>query len=59
MLPLKAFGLGARFTAAIIGGIVQIWIGKMFKTSRHMLRQLVKGIVVIMQGSRSIKGVVR
>ena len=48
MLPFKAFGLGAIFTAAFIGGIFQIWIGKMLKPIRHMFPPLVTGIVVLM-----------
>ena len=50
MLPFKAFGLGAIFTAAFIGGIFQIWIGKMLKPIRHMFPPLVTGIVVLMIG---------
>ena len=48
MLPFKAFGLGAIFTAAFIGGIFQIWIGKMLKPIRHMFPPLVTGVVVLM-----------
>jgi len=55
MLPFKAFGLGAIFTAAFIGGIFQIWIGKMLKPIRHMFPPLVTGIVVLMIGISLLK----
>jgi len=55
MLPFKAFGLGAIFTAAFIGGIFQIWIGKMLKPIRHMFPPLVTGIVVFMFGVSLLK----
>ncbi len=55
MLPFKAFGLGAVFTAAFIGGIFQIWIGKMLKPIRHMFPPLVTGIVVLMIGISLLK----
>jgi len=55
MLPFKAFGLGAIFTAAFIGGIFQIWIGKMLKPIRHMFPPLVTGIVVLMIGVSLLK----
>jgi len=55
MLPFKAFGLGAIFTAAFIGGIFQIWIGKMLKPFRHMFPPLVTGIVVLMIGISLLK----
>ena len=55
MLPFKAFGLGAIFTAAFIGGIFLIWIGKMLNPIRHMFPPLVTGIVVLMIGSRLLK----
>ena len=55
MLPFKAFGLGAIFTAAFIGGIFQIWIGKMLKPIRHMFPPLVTGIVVLMIGFSLLK----
>ena len=55
MLPFKAFGLGAIFTAAFIGGIFQIWIGKILKPIRHMFPPLVTGIVVLMIGIRLLK----
>ena len=50
MLPFKAAGLGAVFTAAFIGGIFQVWIGKMLKPIRHLFPPLVTGIVVLMIG---------
>jgi len=55
MLPFKAMGLGAIFTAAFIGGIFQIWIGKMLKPIRHMFPPLVTGIVVLMIGISLLK----
>jgi len=55
MLPFKAFGLGAIFTAAFIGGIFQVWIGKMLKPIRHMFPPLVTGIVVLMIGVSLLK----
>ena len=55
MLPFKAFGLGAIFTAACIGGIFQIFIGKMLKPIRHMFPPLVTGIVVLMIGISLLK----
>jgi len=55
MLPFKAFGLGAIFTAAFIGGIFQIWIGKMLKPIRYMFPPLVTGIVVLMIGISLLK----
>jgi len=55
MLPFKAFGLGAIFTAAFIGGIFQIWIGKMLKPIRHMFPPLVTGVVVLMIGISLLK----
>jgi len=55
MLPFKAFGLGAIFTAAFIGGIFQIWIGKILKPIRHMFPPLVTGIVVLMIGVSLLK----
>ena len=50
MLPFKALGLGAIFTAAFIGGIFQMYIGKMLRPIRHMFPPLVTGIVVLMIG---------
>lgn len=55
ILPFKAIGLGAVFTAAFIGGIFQIWIGKMLKPIRHMFPPLVTGIVVLMIGVSLLK----
>jgi len=55
MLPFKAMGLGAIFTAAFIGGIFQVWIGKMLKPIRHMFPPLVTGIVVLMIGVSLLK----
>jgi len=55
MLPFKAFGLGAIFTAAFIGGIFQIWIGRMLNPIRHMFPPLVTGIVVLMIGISLLK----
>ena len=48
MVPFAKVGLGAVFTAAFIGGIFQMWIGKMLKPIRHMFPPLVTGIVVLM-----------
>ena len=50
MLPFKAAGLGAVFTAALIGGIFQIILGYVLKPIRHMFPPLVTGIVVLMIG---------
>ena len=50
MLPFKALGLGAIFTAAFIGGLFQMYIGKMLRPIRHMFPPLVTGIVVLMIG---------
>jgi len=50
MLPFKAFGLGAVFGAALIGGIFQIFLGYVLKPIRHMFPPLVTGIVVLMIG---------
>ena len=55
MLPFKAAGLGAIFTAAFIGGIFQMWIGKIIKPIRHMFPPLVTGIVVLMIGVSLLK----
>ena len=55
MLPFKAAGLGAIFTAAFIGGIFQMWIGKVIKPIRHMFPPLVTGIVVLMIGVSLLK----
>ena len=49
MLPFKAAGLGAVFTAAFIGGIFQVIIGKMlkplpFKLIHHLAQQLIKSL---------------
>ena len=50
MLPFKAFGLGAVFGAALIGGIFQMFLGYVLKPIRHMFPPLVTGIVVLMIG---------
>ncbi len=50
MLPFKAAGLGAVFTAAFIGGIFQLFLGYVLKPIRHMFPPLVTGIVVLMIG---------
>ena len=55
MLPFKAVGLGAVFTAAFIGGIFQMYIGKIIKPIRHMFPPLVTGIVVLMIGISLLK----
>ena len=55
MLPFKAAGLGAVFTAAFIGGIFQIFIGKILKPIRHLFPPLVTGIVVLMIGVSLLK----
>ena len=50
MLPFKAFGLGAVFGAALIGGIFQMFLGYVLKPIRHLFPPLVTGIVVLMIG---------
>tara|TARA_Y100000294_G_C8534487_1_gene328419 strand:- start:28 stop:1353 length:1326 start_codon:yes stop_codon:yes gene_type:complete len=55
MAPFKAAGLGAVFTAAFIGGIFQIFIGKILKPIRHLFPPLVTGIVVLMIGVSLLK----
>ena len=50
MLPFKAAGLGAVFTAAFIAGIFQMFLGYVLKPIRHMFPPLVTGIVVLMIG---------
>ena len=55
MLPFKAAGLGAVFTAAVMGGIFQIFIGKVLKPIRHLFPPLVTGIVVLMIGFSLLK----
>jgi NCS2 family nucleobase:cation symporter-2 len=55
MLPFKAAGLGAVFTAAFIGGIFQFFLGKVLKPIRHMFPPLVTGIVVLMIGLSLLK----
>ena len=55
MAPFKAAGLGAVFTAAFIGGIFQIFIGKILKPIRHLFPPLVTGIVVLMIGISLLK----
>ena len=55
MRPFKAAGLGAVFTAAFIGGIFQIFIGKVLKPIRHLFPPLVTGIVVLMIGFSLLK----
>ena len=55
MAPFAKAGLGAVFTAAFIGGIFQMWIGKMLKPIRHLFPPLVTGIVVLMIGISLLK----
>ena len=55
MIPFAKAGLGAVFTAAFIGGLFQMWIGKMLKPIRHMFPPLVTGIVVLMIGISLLK----
>jgi len=55
MAPFAKAGLGAVFTAAFIGGIFQMWIGKKLKPIRHMFPPLVTGIVVLMIGVSLLK----
>ena len=55
MAPFAKAGLGAVFTAAFIGGIFQMWIGRMLKPIRHMFPPLVTGIVVLMIGVSLLK----
>ncbi len=55
MIPFKAAGLGAVFTAAFIGGIFQVFIGKILKPIRHLFPPLVTGIVVLMIGVSLLK----
>ncbi len=50
MMPFKAAGLGAIFTAAFIGGIFQMFLGKILKPIRHLFPPLVTGVVVLMIG---------
>jgi len=55
MAPFAKAGLGAIFTAAFIGGLFQMWIGKMLRPIRHMFPPLVTGIVVLMIGISLLK----
>ena len=55
MVPFAKVGLGAVFTAAFIGGIFQMYIGKILKPIRHMFPPLVTGIVVLMIGVSLLK----
>jgi len=55
MAPFAKAGLGAVFTAAFIGGLFQMWIGKILKPIRHMFPPLVTGIVVLMIGISLLK----
>ena len=55
MIPFKAAGLGAVFTAAFIGGIFQVFIGKVLKPIRRLFPPLVTGIVVLMIGVSLLK----
>ena len=55
MAPFAKIGLGAVFTAAFIGGIFQMWIGRMLKPIRHLFPPLVTGIVVLMIGVSLLK----
>ena len=55
MAPFAKVGLGAVFTAAFIGGIFQMWVGRMLKPIRHLFPPLVTGIVVLMIGVSLLK----
>jgi NCS2 family nucleobase:cation symporter-2 len=55
MAPFAKAGLGAVFTAAFIGGIFQMWIGRILKPIRHLFPPLVTGIVVLMIGISLLK----
>ena len=55
MAPFAKAGLGAVFTAAFIGGIFQMWIGRILKPIRHLFPPLVTGIVVLMIGVSLLK----
>ena len=55
MAPFAKAGLGAVFTAAFIGGIFQMWVGRMLKPIRHLFPPLVTGIVVLMIGISLLK----
>ncbi len=55
MAPFAKVGLGVVFTAAFVGGIFQMWIGRMLKPIRHMFPPLVTGIVVLMIGVSLLK----
>ena len=55
MAPFAKAGLGAVFTAAFIGGIFQMWVGRMLKPIRHLFPPLVTGIVVLMIGVSLLK----
>jgi NCS2 family nucleobase:cation symporter-2 len=55
MAPFAKVGLGAVFTAAFIGGIFQMWVGRMLKPIRHLFPPLVTGIVVLMIGISLLK----
>ncbi|MBI28347.1 MAG: uracil permease [Pelagibacteraceae bacterium] len=50
MAPFAKVGLGAVFTAAFIGGLFQIILGRILQPIRHMFPPLVTGIVVLMIG---------
>ena len=47
MAPFAKVGLGAVFTAAFIGGLFQMYIGKILRPIRHMFPPLVTGIVAV------------
>jgi NCS2 family nucleobase:cation symporter-2 len=55
MAPFAKAGLGAVFTAAFIGGIFQMFVGRMLKPIRHLFPPLVTGIVVLMIGVSLLK----
>jgi NCS2 family nucleobase:cation symporter-2 len=55
MAPFAKVGLGVVFTAAFVGGIFQMWIGRMLKPIRHMFPPLVTEIVVLMIGVSLLK----
>ena len=55
MAPFAKAGLGAVFTAAFIGGIFQMLIGRILKPIRHLFPPLVTGIVVLMIGISLLK----
>jgi Xanthine/uracil permeases len=55
MLPFKAARLGAVFTAPFIGGIFQIFIGKILKPIINLFPPSLSGLVVLMIGFNRLK----